>query len=107
MDKFELAYCTILLNHSIFSPIIGPIKKKTESDQLNLWNRLCNFTNKTENFTQSEMAGFFESISTNCKARSLYGYKSKIMPVYNIQTRRNFDVDFPYISDFILKKIHR
>ena len=72
-----------------------------------LWNNLKNYTNKTDNFTEDEIRGFFEVLTlwslTNLPKSMTY-FVHQLAIVYNIKTGGDFYADFPNVIEEIFVK---
>ena len=89
-------------------------KKVAQSQQENVWEKLCEFTNKTENFTKEEMMEFFEilfqrHIPSRLWQRSntnlVNSLRFRIAKIYYENTSRDFSNDFAEVDNFVTNKV--
>ena len=67
------------------------------------WKNFCAFTNKTENFMENEVFGYFDHLREKIKPGSLLSYRGRLCKTYNLHMFRDFNIDFPNVKDYVTK----
>ena len=89
-------------------------KKVAQSQQENVWEKLCEFTNKTENFSKEEMMEFFEILFQRNTQKRLWqrsntnlvnSLRFRIAKIYYENFSRDFSKDFPEVDKFVTNKV--
>ena len=70
-----------------------------ESRMSLLWKKLCDFTNKKDNFKEDDIKQFFENL--DLKSRYLLINMNLLLEIYHRKTNRDFKEDFPNVVDNI------
>ena len=90
-----------------------PLHKFSDPAELRkIWNKLCEFTKKTddfEDFTEDEIIEFLESmqekfsnLSENIQFQKIRNHKDAIASVYFMETDLEFDEKFPNVEKFVV-----
>ena len=74
-----------------------------------IWQKFCDFTNKSDNFTEEEILNFLEYSFTPLTSHTYLGlvkkYKAVMSKMYQLISNRNIFEDYPKIEELISKKI--
>ena len=84
-------------NRIEIEPQIPKMKMNMGLNKKEIWKQFCQFTQKTENFTQKEAAEFFESLldSERFSLNGLWNRMKHLAGAYNIKIGNQFSSDFP------------
>ena len=92
-------YCKSLssTNKIEIEPQMPKINRRMGLDKKEIWKQFCQFTKKNENFTQKEVAEFFESLldSKRFSLNGLWRRMQDLAGAYNMKIGNKFSNDFP------------
>ena len=81
--------------------------KRTQGKDEEIWKDFCTYTGKTKDFEENEVTEFLKkstsqrNLPMDVKDQKLRNYKKSITTIYYLKTKRNFDMDFPNVQQFV------